>query len=152
MALYEIIEVKKVNIMGHEHTFKNKTIKHVEGTTYGFKPGPNLISSAARLFKYEYEHPYFPPTLVEIKGQMFIVPTWQKVHSKTTLKDIEWIKPEKPQAPKEKNTWRFESASDPGTFYFVKQSGNKLTCTCSGSWRAKDRRCKHIKEVEQRLS
>jgi hypothetical protein len=26
-----------------------------------------------------------------------------------------------------------------------------LKCNCPGTWRAKDRRCKHIKEVEKEL-
>lgn len=152
MALYEIIETRKSNILGQKILHKHKFIKYVEGTTYGFKPDSNLVSTAARLFKYEYEHSYMPPALVIMSQQKYIVPSWQKVHPNTTLADIEWIKPAKPEPPKEKNKWKFESASEPGVFYFVKQSGSKLTCTCSGFWRAKDRRCKHIKEVEQKLS
>ena len=152
MALHQIIETHKVNILGQEITYKNKFLVYKEGTSYGFKPQSSLISHASRLFKYEYEHMY-PPTLYtsHVDGQKYIVPTWQKVHPKTTLNDIEWIKPVKAKPIVEKNTWKFESSSDPGHFYTVRQNGLKLTCTCSGMWRAKDRRCKHIKEVEQKL-
>ena len=71
----------------------------------------------------------------------------------TTLDDIEVIesnKPkvvvEKPQKPK----WMFESSSGDG-FYQVIENMGKLKCNCPGTWRAKDRRCKHIKEVEIEL-
>lgn len=151
MALHQIIETHKVNILGQEITYKNKFLVYKEGTSYGFKPQSSLISHASRLFKYEHEHDLPPTLLTNHKGETFIVPTWQKVHPKTTLADIEWIKPEKPKPIVEKNTWKFESSSDPGHFYNVRQNGLKLTCTCSGMWRAKDRRCKHIKEVEQKL-
>ena len=46
------------------------------------------------------------------------MPTWRKVHPETTYNDIEWIKPVKIEVPVEKNTWKFESASDPGNFLY----------------------------------
>jgi len=155
MALHQIIQKHKVNILGQEITYTNKFLKYTEKTSYGFKPASSLVSHASRLFKYTYEHPQFPPTLTVLGGQKYIMPTWQKVHPETTLADIEWIKPEKPvEAPVEKNTWKFESSSDPGHFYTVRQSGLKLTCNCSGFWRAKDRDkgCKHVQEVRKQLS
>ena len=149
MALHEVIEKHKVNILGQEITYKNKFLVYKEGTSYGFKPQSSLISHASRLFKYDYEH-HMPPTLYtsHVDGQKYIVPTWQKVHPKTTLADIEWIKPVKIVAPVEKNVWKFESSSDPGHFYTVRQSGFKYSCNCPGVWRSKDRKCKHIKQVE----
>ena len=148
MALHEVIEKHKVSILGQEITYTNRFIKHTEGTIYSFKPSSSMISCAGRLFKYEHHH-QLPPTLfTSLKGETFIVPTWQKVHPKTTLNDIEWIKPVKVEAPVEKNTWKFESSSEPGHFYTVRQSGLKYTCNCPGVWRSKDRRCKHIKQVE----
>ena len=116
-----------------------------------FSHGPGFGKSVgARRFKYDHEHSIPPALFVSIiDKQKYIVPGWQKVHPDTQLNDINWIKPEVKKAEPEKNTWKFESSSDPGTFYFVRQTGNRLTCTCSGSWRAKDRRCKHIKEVEK---
>jgi hypothetical protein len=49
--------------------------------------------------------------------------------------------------------WRFESKSDPGSYYVVKQiSDYKVSCTCSGQYRAKDRKCRHMKEVMNELN
>ena len=47
-------------------------------------------------------------------------------------------------------TWKFESASGGGT-YVVRETAKGLKCDCPGTWRAKDRRCKHIKEMEVKL-
>jgi hypothetical protein len=148
MALHKIIQKHKVTILGQEITYTNQFIKHTEGTSYGFKPSSSLISSSSQLFKYDYEHPILAPTLYESKGQKYIIPSWIKVHPKTTYSDINWIKPEVKKIEPEKNSWKFESSSAPGTFYIVKQSGLKLSCNCPGVWRSKDRRCKHIKQVE----
>jgi len=156
MALHQITERYKVNILGQEITYTNRFIKYTKGTSYGFKPAPHLISCASRLFKYEYTHPTLPPLLLisPVNGQKYIVPTWQKVHPETTLNDIEWIKPEVIKEPVEKETWKFESSSEKGLFYRVKKQGDKLTCNCSGFWRAKDRNkgCKHVQEVRKQLS
>jgi hypothetical protein len=148
MALHKIIQKHKVTILGQEITYTNQFIKHTEGTSYGFKPSSSLIGSSSQLFKYDYEHPILAPTLYESKGQKYIIPSWIKVHPKTTYSDINWIKPEVKKIEPEKNSWKFESSSAPGTFYIVKQSGLKLSCNCPGVWRSKDRRCKHIKQVE----
>ena len=155
MALHQIIEKHKVTILGQEIIYTNKFIKHTEGTSYGFKPQSSLISHASRLFKYEFEHPYLTPSLfIDSKGDKYIVPSWIKVHPKTTLKDIEVIRVEKIEAPIEKETWKFESSSEPGTFYKVRKQGDKLICNCSGFYRCKDRNkgCKHMQEVRKQLS
>jgi hypothetical protein len=150
MALHQIIEKHKVSILGQEITYTNKFLKYNKSTSYGFKPQSSLISHASRLFKYEFEHAYLSPALyVNPQGEKFIIPGFKKVHPETTLSDIEVIRPvKKVEVPVEKNTWRFYSESDPEHFYTVRQSGIKLTCNCPGFWRAKDRRCKHIKQVE----
>jgi len=150
MALHQIIEKHKVTILGQEITYTNKFLKHTEGTSYGFKPQSSLISHASRLFKYEFEHPYLTPSLfIDSKGDKYIVPSWIKVHPKTTLKDIEVIRVEKIEAPIEKETWKFESSSEPGTFYKVRKQGDKLICNCSGFYRCKDRNkgCVHCQKV-----
>lgn len=155
MALHEVIEKHKVSILGQEITYTNKFITYTEGTTRSYKPTSSLVSCASRLFKYEFEHPYLGPTLfIDNKGDKYITPTWQKVHPKTTYKDIEWIKPSKTETPIEKETWKFESSSEKGLFYKVKKQGDKLTCNCSGFFRAKDRNkgCKHVQEVRKQLS
>jgi hypothetical protein len=154
MALHKVIEKHKVSILGQEITYTNKFIKYTEKTSYGFKPSSSLISYASSLFRYTYEHAYLPPTIAIIGGQKYIVPSWKKVHPNTTLKDIEWIKPVKIEAPIEKETWRFESSSEKGLFYKVTKQGDQLKCNCSGFWRAKDRSkgCKHVQEVRKQLS
>ena len=52
---------------------------------------------------------------------------------------------------KEKNVFEFKSSSS-DSVYKIRQNGDKLKCDCPGTWRAKDRRCKHIKEVEKKLN
>ena len=150
MALHRIIQTHKVSILGQEITYTNKFLKYSESTSYGFKPSKSLISSGVYVFKYTYEHHSLPPTLLvsPVSGKKFIVPTWQEVHPQTTLSDINWVKPVKVEPVVEKNTWTFESSSDPGHFYTVKQSGFKYSCNCPGVWRSKERKCKHIKQVE----
>ena len=47
--------------------------------------------------------------------------------------------------------YKFESKSEPGSFYVVRVIGDKVKCNCAGQYRAKDRQCKHMKEVIQKL-
>jgi len=103
MALHRIIQTHKVNILGQEITYTNKFLKYSKTTSYSFTPSKSIISNGVYVFRYTYEHHSLPPTLVVLSGQKYIVPTWQKVHSETTLADIEWIKPTKPlEVPVEK--------------------------------------------------
>ena len=100
-----------------------------------------------RLFRYESRSKYHGVVTSPVDGKKYLTPDWVEVHPQTTLSDIVYTEP-KPE--KEKPTeWLFESSSDPGQFYKVRFNGIKLTCSCPGSWRAFDRRCKHIKEVEK---
>ena len=108
--------------------------------------------TATRRFKYIYEHDYLPPTLyTNSKGEKYIIPTWQKVHPETTLNDIEWHKPKPKKIKVEKQEFKFESKSDPGHFYNVTVKGDIVDCTCAGKWRAKDRQCRHIKDIKKQL-
>jgi hypothetical protein len=100
----------------------------------------------AKRFSYESRSPYF--ALIEIRGKKMLVPDWIEVHPQTTINDIKHNAPVVLEAPVQQNEWMFESSSG-GGFYKVRQNGLKLTCTCPGSWRAFDRRCKHIKEIEK---
>jgi hypothetical protein len=154
MALHKIIEKHKVSILGQEITYTNNFLKHIEGTSYGIKPQSSLISYSSKLFKYDYVHPYLGPTLQVVDGKKYLLPMWKEVHPQTTYNDINWIKPESKKVEPEKNTWKFESSSAPGTFYIVRQSGLTLTCNCSGFYRAKDRNkaCKHVQEVRKQLN
>ncbi len=114
-------------------------------------PG-NAFGSAvsARRFKYKYEHPVMPPFILKLNGKTYLMPEWKEVENGTTISDIEWVKPVVKKT--EVEVFKFESASS-GSLYttkkFTKPSGEvKYSCSCPGVWRAKDRECKHIKEVK----
>ena len=113
----------------------------------GFGPFVNV-----EVFKYTYEHPILPPSLFTgTDGKKFIVPIWKEVLPETTLEDINWIKPKPKKVSVEKHEFQFESKSNPGHFYKVTVNNNKVDCTCSGKWRAKDRQCRHMKDVKKQL-
>jgi len=48
-------------------------------------------------------------------------------------------------------TWEFKSSSGDGTYIVSLNKNGNPKCNCPGVWRAKDKRCKHIKEVEKEL-
>jgi hypothetical protein len=102
----------------------------------------------ASLFRYQSKKSYFGIFKSPVDGKHYLTPDWVEVHPQTTISDIKHDAPVVVEAPAQKNEWMFESSSG-GGFYKVKQNGLKLTCTCPGSWRAFDRRCKHIKEIEK---
>ena len=120
----------------------------------GFKFNPKNFGPFVNVevFRYTYEHSILPPSLfTDTDGQKFITPTWQKVLPETTLEDINWVKPELKVTPTTSLEYKFESKSDPGSFYIVLVIGDKVKCNCAGQYRAKDRQCKHMKEVKQKL-
>ena len=99
-------------------------------------------------FKYEYHHSHISPQMQVRKGERFIMPGNQKVHSETTFGDIVWIQPQ----PKKRTEpiIKINVSSSNGSKYQTKyfpDSGN-YQCNCMGYFRAKDRRCKHIKALE----
>jgi hypothetical protein len=106
-------------------------------------------------FKYKVKkHPYLPSCIINFTNKKVIMPANIECHPETTLDDIieivEEVKLKKPKI-EEKNIWKFKSSSS-DSVYKVRQNGNQLKCDCPGMWRAKDRRCKHIKEVEKKLN
>ena len=108
---------------------------------------PRVKTSIVKLFKYKVES-RLKPGIAKVKGKTFITPGWVPCHPKTELSDINWIqKVPKEEKLKEIDTWRFKSSSGDGE-YVTKKNGFKYTCNCPGVWRAKDRECKHIKEVK----
>ena len=145
MALWRFSNKTKNN------NWRHRIIHLPDGKPFSHGPGFGQ-SVAVKRFRYEHNHT-IAPALVVMRGKKFIVPTWTEVHSETTLKDIEWIKPIKIEAPVEKETWKFESSSEKGLFYKVTKQGDKLTCNCSGFFRCKDRSkgCKHVQEVRKQL-
>ena len=99
---------------------------------------------------------FFPPTLITLDGKKYLTPPWQEVSLETTLNDIEWVK-ENPSPPVKKDpkiiTETFVSSSNPSILYKTKKVEREdgtftYSCNCPGAWRAKDKRCKHIKKLE----
>lgn len=108
---------------------------------------PQTKISIVKVFKYKIES-RLKPGIAKVKGKTFITPGWVPCHPKTELSDIIWTqKVSKEEKIKEIDTWRFKSSSGDGE-YVTKKNGFKYTCNCPGFWRAKDRECKHIKEVK----
>jgi hypothetical protein len=108
---------------------------------------PNVRTSIVQVHKYQIES-LIPPSIVNTLSGRYIVPGWVPCHPKTELSDIKWIqKISKQEQVKEIDTWKFKSSSGDGE-YVTKRNGFKYTCNCPGVWRAKDRECKHIKEVK----
>jgi len=133
-------------------TLRNRIIHVPDGKpfTHGANYGP-IVGS--RVFKYEYTGS-ISPALVTLNGKKYIIPSWQEVLPETTLNDIEWVKPQvEAPAPAQSNVWKFQSESNPDMQYIVRQNGLKLSCNCSGFFRAKDREkgCKHVQQVKKEL-
>ena len=133
-----------------------KRIVYNESSQFSIKPGFGDFV-AVRPFKYMSRF-QFQPGLVTRDGKKYMIPDWVEVLPETTINDIKAFEEEtrgrkkgskKIQNPSE---WRFESKSDPGSYYVVTQiSDYKVDCTCSGKWRARDRKCRHMKEVMKEL-
>ena len=133
---------------------RSRIIYHPDGKGFGINPKGlgNYIS--VNIFKYIYNHPVLPPSLfTDRDGKKFIVPTYQEVLPETELTDIDWVKPKIQKEKPQKTEFQFESKSDPGHFYKVTVTGEKVDCTCSGRWRAKDRQkgCTHMQQVRKQL-
>jgi hypothetical protein len=108
---------------------------------------PNVRTSIVQVHKYPIES-LIPPSIVNTLSGRYIVPGWIPCHPNTELSDIKWTqKVSKQEQVKEIDTWKFKSSSGDGE-YVTKRNGFKYTCNCPGVWRAKDRECKHIKEVK----
>lgn len=105
----------------------------------------------------EFKH-FYPPTLITLNDKRYIIPTWDEVPLETALENIEWVK-EHPSPPIKKEpkiiTETFVSSSNDSILYKTKKVEREdgtfaYSCTCPGAWRAKDKRCKHIKQLELR--
>jgi hypothetical protein len=107
----------------------------------------NISTSIVRPLQYKIES-VLRPGIANIQGKKFITPGFIPCHPNTELSDIKWVqKISKKEQVKEIDTWRFKSSSGDGE-YVTKRNGFKFSCNCPGVWRAKDRECKHIKEVK----
>ena len=134
-------------------TLRTRIIHSPEGTPFSFNPKGFGKFVNVQAFRYEYKHEVLPPSLfTDQDGQKWIVPTWQKVHPETRLKDINWVKPKpkKRTAPLVETNISSSNGSEYETKYYP-DSGNYY-CTCPGTWRAKDRKCKHIKALIEKIN
>jgi len=129
-----------------------KRIVHSESSQFTIKPGFGKFVGI-RPFKYMSRSAH-TPGLTRSNGVLYMIPDWIEVLPETTVNDIKAFEVE--TRGRKKNTkkidnpteWKFESKSDPGSYYVVKQvSDYKVSCTCSGQYRAKDRKCRHMKEI-----
>jgi len=119
--------------------------------------GEGIRNLYSRPFKYKVEkHNLLCTTIAKLSDKFYIMPQGIECHPDTTLNDIEEVKSEK-QVKQEKEekkleqpkTWKFQSSSGNGTYTVRYTKKGTLTCDCPGRWRAFDKRCKHIKEVEK---
>jgi len=135
---------------------ESKIVTAEETTIYPQRD--NIRHSRCKPFKYKVEkHPILPVTIVRFINKTMIYPAQIECHPNTTLKDVVELQPknkavieDKIEQPKkeELKSWKFESSSGGGTYTVKQTKTGKLVCDCPGVWRSKDRRCKHIKEVE----
>lgn len=100
---------------------------------------------------------YMAPTFYFCRQaqQRYLIPGWIPVSNDTTIYDVEWMNPYQKSSDKTKTLpgkeWNFESSSSPGQYYTVRVVNDSVTCSCPGSWRSKDKQCKHIKAVKKEL-
>jgi hypothetical protein len=140
MALLQFTHLNKYNNLRTRIIYSPTTQLSINPYDFG-----EFVS--VKVFKYEYTHPIYPPTLFVSNGKKYIVPTWQEVDMQTEVSDINWVKPVVKQVKPEVDTWKFKSSSSDSE-YIVRKTGNVYKCNCPGYWRSKDRECKHIKEVK----
>ena len=131
---------------------RTRIVSWPKGKAFGINPKGFGNFIAVRVFKYEYHHEINPPSLANIGGKRYILPTWQEVLPETELSDIKWIKPE-PKIKQEPIVEISASSSNPNKTYktvYYPESG-KFHCNCPGRWRAFDGKCKHIKALEKKV-
>lgn len=95
----------------------------------------------------------YPPALVYIGEKTYLIPGWKEVPKGTLLQDIKWEKETFEKKKLKVITKTFVSSSDDSILYKTEKAEQpdgtfKYNCDCPGRWRAKDKRCKHIKELE----
>jgi hypothetical protein len=152
--------LKETWIVYKDGTVKTEIISLKDGEVFSVNPRQDNIQHAGvRTFKYHVpQHRYLPKAIVRLGGKTYIYPEQIECHPDTTLDDIivdveETVTIEETttlQTP-EKKTWEFESSSGDGKYFVSLNKFGNPKCNCPGVWRAKDKRCKHIKEVEKEL-
>jgi hypothetical protein len=152
--------LKESWIVYQDGRVETKIISLKPGEVFSVSPIKKKIQHAGvRTFKYHVpKHAYLPKAIVHFGNKTFIYPEMVYCHPDTTLDDIveevieiqkeEEISTLKVEKPK---TWEFESSSGDGKYFVSLNKYGNPKCNCPGVWRAKDKRCKHIKEVEIEL-
>ena len=123
-----------------------------EGEAFSFNPKGFGSFIAVRRYKYDYEHPVLPPTILELNGKTYLMPLWKEVVEGTTVEDINWIKPKLKKKRSETVIETFTSGSSDKVYEtkYYPDSG-KFYCSCPGSWRSYGN-CKHIKALKEKLN
>lgn len=105
--------------------------------------------------KYKHTHPTLPPAIFTsiFDGKKYIVPGWKEVSKNIILKDAEWVKEEIKIKKTEIEIFEFKSSSGDEVYIakkYINLDGSiKYGCSCPGVWRSKNRKCKHILEIEK---
>lgn len=140
-----------------------KKERNIVSNTKIYPKRDNIVFAGFMPFKYKVkQHRILCQSIVKFGEKYFIYPQQIECHPETTLDDIKVIKPKsKTKKIVEKTTiikpipveYKFESKSNPGSFYVVTVANNKVNCNCSGRWRAKDRDkgCTHMQQVRKQL-
>jgi hypothetical protein len=141
MPIVEFSNLNKYNNLRTRRFYQEKS---------NFSINPKGFGSfvAFKLFKYDYEH-HIPPSLANVGGKKYIVPTWQEVLPETTLDDINWIKPKIKKILESKIITKVSNSNSGLGKYTTKyypESG-KYHCSCPGYWRSGGN-CKHVKEMK----
>ena len=131
---------------------RSRIFHRPDGEAFSFNPNGFGSFVAVRRYKYEYEHPVMPPTILELNGKTYLMPLWKEVVKGTTIDDIEWIKPKLKKKRTEPVIETFTSGSSDNVYTtkYYPDSGN-FHCTCPGSWRSRGN-CKHIKELRNKIN
>ena len=146
MALWSFSNLNK------HGNLRTRIIHRPDGKGFSFNPkglGPTIF---VKRFRYQYEHPYMPPTILELNGKTYLMPYWKEVENGTTINDIEWIKPKPKKTEPIIETHTSSSRADieyKTTYY---PDSGKFYCNCPGRWRAFDGKCKHIKKLELKVN
>ena len=144
MALFKFQNLNK-------HGNLRTRIVHSPTSQFSFKPAGYGKFVNVQRFYYEVEHAYLSPALyTDQKGDTILLPTMEKVHPKTTLEDIKLTRAKKAQRSGPIIGTRISSSGDVTYETKYYPDSDNYYCTCPGTWRAKDRRCKHIKALEEK--
>lgn len=115
----------------------------------------HVVGSIVFPFKYKIKS-LLKPGIAKIQGKTFITPGWIPCHPDIQMSDIIWEPIQVKGETKVKNNLEVTQyeflASNGKDKYYVKVTGDKMKCTCPGSWRAFDKTCKHMKEVKLKLT